>query len=85
MVFAIEGQPRLDLAGRNDHGHGRCYDAAGAAGGFGGVLGPLRGGGDGVMQVGGQVYTLLAHVYTHSTPSTFSLACARYLESPPPR
>ena len=63
----------------------RCYDAAGAAGGFGRVLGPLRGGGDGVMQVGGTKYKVLAHAYMPGTPSIFFLARASHVEPLDPR
>ena len=62
-----------------------CYDAAGVAGGFGRVLGPLRGGGDGVMQVGGTKYKVLAHAYMPGTPSIFFLARASHVEPLDPR
>ena len=61
------------------------YDAAGAAGGFGGVLGRLRGGGDGMTQVGGQKHTVLARPHMPSTPPTFSLARACHIEPPASR
>ena len=63
----------------------RCYDVAGAAGGFERVWGPLRGGGDGMTHVGGQKYKVLAHVYIPTTPPTFFLARACHVEPPPPR
>ena len=63
----------------------RCYDAAGAAGGFGRVWGPLRGAGDGEQHVEGQKCTFLVPPYTHSTPPTFSLAPACRREPPTPR
>ena len=62
-----------------------CNDAAGAAGGFRGDLGRLRGAGDGMTQVGGQKYTVLACLYMLSASPTFRLARTCHTKPPPPR
>ena len=63
----------------------RHEDAAGVVGGFGRVWGALRGGGDGMTQVPGRKYKVLAQVYIPTTPPTFFLARACHLEPPDPR